>query len=221
MSKPGFVNMVAYHVFFSPYWTMRSHLPLLSVLRERSFTLCVDGWAYYEVLAAFPGIGTVTSSSSLSTVGQRSSGLPGERGAFKSHWHQSLIWMDRAGQHCKTILVNKVWGKERHQLIQEDGWPWPGVKGNSRCHLHREHSQKATTCMRQAIPFVRAGEKHQLQLTKVGGLLATTWEWQLNVNIGWQLKFSDTITVLQWQNSGWCLCSNWIHFYHCKMYHFW
>lgn len=72
--------------------------------------------------------------------------------------------------------------------------PWSGVKGNSRCTgiIH----SKQWPSPRQIIAFVREGKKKpQLQPNEPGTFLARTWDWQLKVNLGRELKFPDTITV--------------------------
>ncbi|XP_075315189.1 uncharacterized protein LOC142375145 [Odontesthes bonariensis] len=48
---------------------------------------------------------------------------------------------------------------------------------------------------RQAIAFVRVGEKPQQLRSEPGGLLATARDWQLKVDLGRQLKFPENIAV--------------------------
>ncbi|XP_075343502.1 uncharacterized protein LOC142401936 [Odontesthes bonariensis] len=48
---------------------------------------------------------------------------------------------------------------------------------------------------RQAIAFVRAGEKPQQLRSEPGGLLATARDWQLIFDLGRQLKFPENIAV--------------------------
>lgn len=48
---------------------------------------------------------------------------------------------------------------------------------------------------RQSIAFVRAGEKPQQHRGQAGGLLATSRDWQLKVDLGRQLKFPENIAV--------------------------
>lgn len=45
------------------------------------------------------------------------------------------------------------------------------------------------------IAFVKAGEKPQQVTYPTEGLLAPSRDWQLNVDLGSQLKFPDTISV--------------------------
>ncbi|XP_063050108.1 uncharacterized protein LOC134444859 [Engraulis encrasicolus] len=54
-----------------------------------------------------------------------------------------------------------------------------------------KHQQPA----RQAIAFVKAGEKPQQLRRQPGGLLATARDWQLKVDLGRQLKFPENIAV--------------------------
>lgn len=53
------------------------------------------------------------------------------------------------------------------------------------------HQQPA----RQNIAFVKAGEKPHQCLKQSGGLLSTTKDWQLKVDLGRQLKFPENIAV--------------------------
>lgn len=55
----------------------------------------------------------------------------------------------------------------------------------SNCRYH--HTPK------QSITFVRAGEKAQHQPSSSGGLLTTTQDWKLQVDLGRQLKFPENI----------------------------
>lgn len=47
--------------------------------------------------------------------------------------------------------------------------------------------------MRYILTFVRAGEKVQPRSTSSGGLLATSRDWQLQVDLRRQLKFPEHI----------------------------
>ncbi|XP_073731592.1 uncharacterized protein [Misgurnus anguillicaudatus] len=49
--------------------------------------------------------------------------------------------------------------------------------------------------IRQNITFVKAGEKPHQRMKQTGGLLATAQDWQLNVDLGRQLKFPENIAV--------------------------
>ena len=49
--------------------------------------------------------------------------------------------------------------------------------------------------VRHTITFARAGEKPHYYPSSSGGLVATAQDWQLKVDLGRQLKFSDTIAA--------------------------
>lgn len=48
---------------------------------------------------------------------------------------------------------------------------------------------------KQSITFIRAGEKAQHRPSSSGGLLATARDWQLQVDLGRQLKFPENIAA--------------------------